>query len=97
MIQTTASESTFVCLLAGRSQNLLLLNFHTTFSRFILTVFSFNWASFRTEAIKRFQVKGLVKKKTFFGNFSQYGREGSPESQNFCNFAKTFLACQIHS
>ena len=58
VIQTTASESTFVCLLAGRSQFLLLLNFCRWILSVINTMFSFNCASFRTEAIKRFQVSG---------------------------------------
>ena len=41
--------------------------------------------------------RGLVKKHDIFWEFFPIWGEGSPESQNFCNFAKSFLACQIHS
>ena len=41
--------------------------------------------------------KGDRPKKTiFFGNFSQNGGGGHPNSQNFCKITKSFLACQIH-
>ena len=38
-------------------------------------------------------VRGLVKKikRHFLGIFPNMGGEGWPESQNFCNFAKSFL------
>ena len=39
----------------------------------------------------------IKKKRNFLGIFPNMGGRGSPESQNFCNFAKSFLACQIHS
>ena len=44
-----------------------------------------------------FRYQGSVPKKTvIFGNFSQKGGGGHPNSQNFCKITMSFLACQIH-
>ena len=45
------------------------------------------------------EVKGRSQKENtgLFGDFSQHGGRGLPNSQNFCELTKYLFACQIHS
>ena len=43
------------------------------------------------------KVRSQKKITGLFGNFSQQGWGGLPNSQNFCKLTKYFFVCQIHS
>ena len=51
------------------------------------------------QSINLISRQGTLSKKntTLFGNSSQHGGVGLPNSQNFCKFTKYFFVCQIHS